>query len=57
MMATLIGTANNIVATQHYYRQVNNLQSMPDEEFQKYIRKKLSLHLKKIFKAILTNEE
>jgi AcrR family transcriptional regulator len=57
MMATLIGTANNIVATQHYYRQVNNLQSMPDEEFQKYIRKKLSLHLKKIYKAILTNEE
>ena len=57
MMATLIGTANNIVATQHYYRQVNNLQSMPDEEFQKYIRKKLSLHLKKIFKAILINEE
>jgi AcrR family transcriptional regulator len=57
LMATMIGTANNIVATQHYYRQVNNLQSMPDEEFQKYIRRKLSQHLKKIFKAILTNEE
>ncbi len=57
MMATLIGTANNLVTTQHYYRLINNLESMPDEEFQKHIRKKLSQHLKKIFKAILTNEE
>jgi AcrR family transcriptional regulator len=57
MMATLIGTANNIVATQYYYREVNNLRSMPDEEFQKHIKKKLSQHLKKLFKAILTNEE
>ncbi|HEX7905655.1 MAG TPA: TetR family transcriptional regulator [Chitinophagaceae bacterium] len=57
MMATLIGTANNLVTTQYYYREINNLQSMPEEEFQKHIRKKLSQHLKKIFKAILTNEE
>ena len=57
MMATLIGTANTMVATQHYYREINNLQAMPDEEFQKHIRKKLSQHLKKVFKAILTNEE
>ena len=57
MTATLIGTANNIVATQHYYRQLNNLQSMSDEEFQKHIRKKMSQHLKKIFKVILTNED
>ena len=30
---------------------------MSDEEFQKHIKKKLSQHLKKIFKAILTNDE
>jgi hypothetical protein len=30
---------------------------MSDEEFQKHIKKKLSQHLKKLFKAILTNEE
>ena len=54
---TLIGTANTIVATQYYYREVNNLQSMPDPEFQKHIKKKLSQHLKKLFKAILTNED
>ena len=57
MMVTMIGTGNNMVATQHYYRQVNNLQFMSEEEFQKHIKKKLSQHLKKIFKAILTNEE
>jgi len=57
MMATLIGTTNTVVATQHYYRQINNLQALSDEEFQKHIKKKLSQHLKKLFKAILTNEE
>jgi AcrR family transcriptional regulator len=57
LMATLIGTANMIVATQYYYREINNLQSMSEEEFQRYIKKKLSQHLKKLFKAILTNEE
>lgn len=57
MIATLIGTANNMVTTQYYYREINNLQEMPDDEFQKHIHKKLSQHLKKIFKAILTHEE
>lgn len=57
MMATLVGTANHIIATQHYYKEINSLQSLSDEEFQKHIKKKLSQHLKKLFKAILTNEE
>jgi AcrR family transcriptional regulator len=57
MMATLVGTAGHLIATQPYYREINNLQSMSDEEFQKHIKKKLSQHLKKLFKAILTNED
>jgi AcrR family transcriptional regulator len=57
MMATLIGTTNMMVATQYFYREVNNLQALSEEEFQKHIKKKLSQHLKKLFKAILTNEE
>ena len=56
LMATLIGTVSNMVTTQHFYREINNLQSMPDEQFQKLIKKKLSTHLKYIFKAILTHE-
>jgi AcrR family transcriptional regulator len=57
MMTTLIGTTSNLVTTQYYYRVINNLQAMPDEEFQKHIKKKLGQHLKKLFKAILTHEE
>ncbi|HWC52931.1 MAG TPA: TetR family transcriptional regulator [Chitinophagaceae bacterium] len=57
MMATLIGTTNHLVTTQHYYREINDLQSMPDEEFQAHLKKKLSHHLKSLFKAILTYED
>lgn len=56
LMATLVGTVGNLVTTQHFYRDINNLQAMPEEQFQKLIRKKLSVHLKFIFKAILTHE-
>ncbi|MES1219445.1 MAG: TetR family transcriptional regulator [Bacteroidota bacterium] len=56
MMATLVGTVSHLVTTQHYYREINNLQSLSDEEFKKLIKKKLSHHLKFLFKAILTHE-
>ena len=56
LMATLIGTVGHIVTTQHYYRKLNNLEGMSDEEFEKHIKKKLSNHLKSIFKAVLTYE-
>jgi AcrR family transcriptional regulator len=57
MIATLLGTVTNMATTQYYYREINNLRQMPDDDFQKHIQKKLSVHLKKIFKAILTHEE
>ena len=56
LMATLIGTVSHIVTTQHFYREINNQQDMPDEQFQKMMKKKLNTHFKFIFKAILTNE-
>ena len=56
MMATLVGTTSHLVTTQHYYRKLNNLESLPDDEFEKLIKKKLSHHLKFVFKAILTYE-
>ena len=56
MMATLIGTTSHLVTTQHYYRKLNNLESLTDEEFEKHIKKKLSSHLKSLFKAILSYE-
>jgi AcrR family transcriptional regulator len=54
MMATLVGTTSHIITSQHYYRKMNNLEELPDEDFQKHIRKKLSTHLKSLFKATLT---
>lgn len=56
LMATLIATVSHIVTTQHFYREINNLQDMPEEQFQKMMKKKLNAHFKFIFKAILTNE-
>ena len=57
LMMTMVGTVSQLVTTQHFYKEINGLQSLSEEEFKKHIRKKLSQHLKKIFKAILTNEE
>jgi len=57
LMATLIGTVSHLVTTQHYYRDINNLQEISDEQFEKLMRKKLSAHLKFLFKALLTNEK
>jgi AcrR family transcriptional regulator len=56
MMATLVGTVSHLVTTQHYYREINNLQSLSDEDVDKHIRKKLNNHLKFLFKALLTHE-
>ncbi len=56
MMVTMIGTANQLVTTQRFYREINNLESITDEEFQKHLKKKLSTHLKTMFKCILTYE-
>jgi AcrR family transcriptional regulator len=56
LMTTLVGTVSHMVTTQHSYKEINNLQAMPDDQFQKLIRKKLSAHIKFLFKAILTHE-
>lgn len=56
LMLTLVGTASQLIATQHYYREANNLQSLSREEFEKQIKKKLGAYLKNLFKAILSYE-
>jgi AcrR family transcriptional regulator len=56
LMMTLTGTTSQLVNTQFYYRKINNLESMPGEEFEKLIKKKLSNYLKNVFKAVLTYE-
>jgi AcrR family transcriptional regulator len=56
LMATMIGTAAHFITTQHTYREMNNLESLSEEEFKKHIKKKLGNYLKNLFKAILTHE-
>lgn len=56
MMHTIVGTANHLITTKHHYRELNNLQSLSEEELLKLIRKKLATHLRFIIKAILTHE-
>jgi AcrR family transcriptional regulator len=56
MMGTLVGTVSQMITAQRFYREMHNLQDMPEPEFRKHIRKKLSVHLKSIFKVMLTHE-
>ena len=56
LVMTLVGTTSQLVTTQRYYREINNLQSLSGEEFEKHIKKKLSSYLKNLFKAVLTYE-
>lgn len=56
MMTTLVGTATQLIATQKFYKEINGLQNLSDEEFQKHLKKRLSHHLKFLFKATLTYE-
>jgi len=57
MMTTMIGTAHNLITTKHYYKELNNLQDISEQEFEKLIGKKLASHLKFLFKAMLTYED
>ena len=56
MTTTLYGTINQAIATQEFYRVMNNLQDMSEDEFQNFLKHKLSQHLKNLFKSTVTNE-
>ena len=56
MMNSLIGTISHMLVSLDFYRSYHKMEALTDEEFEKIIKKKLSAHVKIIFKAILTNE-
>ena len=56
MMTTMVGTVSQMISSQNFYRECHNLTQMGQVEFQKLMRKKLSLHLKNLFKVMLTYE-
>jgi AcrR family transcriptional regulator len=56
MLNTMVGTVAQTMMSQEYYRQFNHQQDLPNEEFIEMLKRKLSIHIKTLFKAILTNE-
>ena len=56
LMMTLVGTVSQLMTARHFYRKMNDLESLSEGEFEKYIKKKLSAHLKNLFKAMLDYE-
>jgi AcrR family transcriptional regulator len=56
MLSVLFGTVSQMLVNKDYYREAQHLESLSDQEFDLYLRKQLSKHLKMIFKAILTHE-
>ena len=56
MLNTMVGTTNQSMISQQYYREFNNQLDMPDAAFKTQFKRKLSIHIKTLFKAILTNE-
>lgn len=53
---TLIGTISYMLINLDFYRNYHNMESLRDEEFERIIKKKLAVHIKSIYKAILTHE-
>ena len=56
MMTTMVGTVSQMITSQNFYKQCHNLGNLNEPEFQKLIRKRLSAHLKNLFKVMLTYE-
>ena len=56
MLNTMIGTVAQTMVSLDYYKDAHNLQDMPDAEFATLVKRKLSIHIKTLFKAILTYE-
>jgi len=53
---TLVGTVSHTLLNMDFYKNYHHQESMKDEEFERVLKKKLSVHLKNIYKAILTHE-
>jgi AcrR family transcriptional regulator len=57
MLNTMMGTVSHMIVSYEYYREFNKMEDMPDEEFFRIFKKKLSDHIKTLYKAILMYEE
>lgn len=56
LTTTLFGTINQCIATQDFYRKMNHLEDLSDQEFRNLLKRRLSQHLKNLFKLTVSNE-
>lgn len=56
VMNTLIGSITQMMLTSDYYKEYNNLQNVPQDQFLVQIKEKMSKHIKFLFKALLSYE-
>jgi AcrR family transcriptional regulator len=53
---TLVGTVSYMLINLEFYKKYHHMETLKDEEFERIVKKKLSVHLRTIYKAILTHE-
>jgi AcrR family transcriptional regulator len=56
MTNTLIGTVSHTLVNLDFYKTYHRMEGLKDEEFERVVKKRLSVHIKNIYKAILTHE-
>jgi AcrR family transcriptional regulator len=56
MTNTLMGTVFHTLVNLDFYKTYHHMEGMKDEEFERVVKKRLSVHIKNIYKAILTHE-
>ncbi|MDQ6813489.1 MAG: hypothetical protein M3040_07135, partial [Bacteroidota bacterium] len=56
LINTLIGSITQMMLTSDYYKEYNNLQSIPDDQFFEQVKEKMSNHIKFLLKALLSYE-
>lgn len=56
LVTSLYGTINQAIATQDFLQIMYKNEKMDEQEFELFLKRKLSIHLKGIFKTIVTND-
>ncbi|GAC1426736.1 MAG: TetR family transcriptional regulator [Flavisolibacter sp.] len=57
MMNTLIGTVTHTIINQSFYRKYKHLETLPQDEFTRVLKKNMGMYIKDLFKSILSHEE
>lgn len=56
MVNTLVGTSNHVIISQNFLKKVWNQEAISEEKFRQQLKERVSNHLKKLFKVVLTDE-